>query len=322
MSLPTPTTGAALRLFAAFLAHFHLSEFAFALRFNPQDVSTRSFLLSRPYAAAMTCGVIEFAASSALMPERKASLVRGTFYLGAFMCVFGEWLRKSAMCTAGAAFTHLIQTRRRATHVLVTEGENLVVPLKARGVGTTMHCDHDLTLIDFGSQFTSTTCERTFLLENKGRRAQTLSWVNVTVKEKEAAAKKKLAAKLKKLAAKGGPQGGARNAKKELPQIVPVFTVEPEQVDLKPRTACLFHFRGLSANVGELTERLECLSKVNKEKKDKHCKKERQDEEQDARVRRRQLGARVAAGARGRQPRGRLRHWRLADGGRDTRAAA
>ena len=152
-------------------------------------------------------------------------------------------------------------------HVLVTEGENLVVPLKARGVGTTMHCDHDLTLIDFGSQFTSTTCERTFLLENKGRRAQTLSWVNVTVKEKEAAAKKKLAAKLKKLAAKGGPQGGARNAKKELPQIVPVFTVEPEQVDLKPRTACLFHFRGLSANVGELTERLECLSKVNKEKK-------------------------------------------------------
>jgi protein-S-isoprenylcysteine O-methyltransferase len=38
------------------------------------------------------------------------------------MCVFGEWLRKSAMCTAGAAFTHLIQTRRRATHVLVTEG--------------------------------------------------------------------------------------------------------------------------------------------------------------------------------------------------------
>ena len=122
MSLPTPTTGAALRLFAAFLAHFHLSEFAFALRFTPQDVSTRSFLLSRPYAAAMTCGVIEFAASSALMPERKASLVRGTFYLGAFMCVFGEWLRKSAMCTAGAAFTHLIQTRRRATHVLVTEG--------------------------------------------------------------------------------------------------------------------------------------------------------------------------------------------------------
>ena len=42
-SLPTPTTGVALRLFAAFLAHFHLSEFAFALRFNPQDVSTRCF---------------------------------------------------------------------------------------------------------------------------------------------------------------------------------------------------------------------------------------------------------------------------------------
>lgn len=71
-------------------------------------------------------------------------------------------------------------------HVLVTEGENLVLPLRARGVGTTMHCAEDLSVIDFGHVFTNNVCERSFLLENKGRRVQTLQWINTTAKEREA----------------------------------------------------------------------------------------------------------------------------------------
>ena len=79
-------------------------------------------------------------------------------------------------------------------HVVVTEGENSVVLLKARGVGTTMHCAEDISVLEFGHVFTSTTCERTFLLENKGRRVQSLQWVNATLKEKEAAERKRVRA--------------------------------------------------------------------------------------------------------------------------------
>lgn len=142
-------------------------------------------------------------------------------------------------------------------HVLVTEGENLIVPLKARGVGTTVHCDAEISVLDFGSQFTSTTCERTVMLENKGRRAQTLTWVNVTCRDRDLEAKAAAAKKDK----------GKTGRKTVVPEpSVPIFTVEPESIELKPCTACMFRFKGLSSEVGAVTEVLECIAKVAKDK--------------------------------------------------------
>eukprot|EP00644_Phytophthora_capsici_P002092 jgi/Phyca11/21187/fgenesh1_pg.PHYCAscaffold_84_\ len=55
-------------------------------------------------------------------------------------------------------------------HILITEGDNLVVPLSIRGTGTTMWSPSELRVIDFSHQMTSKECEWSCTLENKGKR--------------------------------------------------------------------------------------------------------------------------------------------------------
>ena len=63
-------------------------------------------------------------------------------------------------------------------HIVVDEGEDTMIPLSAKGMGTTLHCKQDLTNIDLGPQLTNNPFERTIVLENKGRRHQALRWTN------------------------------------------------------------------------------------------------------------------------------------------------
>lgn len=120
--LPEPTPRVALRTFALFLLHFHLSEFILVVRFNPRSAGLRSLCLSRSYCVAMSLGVLEFYVEHAMLGELKERWTASAYGFGVFMCVFGEWLRKSAMITAGTSFTHEVQTSRRAAHVLVRDG--------------------------------------------------------------------------------------------------------------------------------------------------------------------------------------------------------
>ena len=119
-ALPPPDEPVAFRTFCLFLLAFHLSEFALAFHYNPRELGWRSFLLSKPYAVAMGAAALEFHLEWRFFAERKEAAVATTFYAGVVMCLFGDWLRKASICTAGTAFTHLIQTRRRPTHFLVT----------------------------------------------------------------------------------------------------------------------------------------------------------------------------------------------------------
>jgi hydrocephalus-inducing protein len=77
-------------------------------------------------------------------------------------------------------------------HVVVTDGDNLSVTLKAIGTGTTLYCDHDVSTVDFGHVFTTSVCEHTFVMENKGRRVQSIQWINATLKELEAEERRKV----------------------------------------------------------------------------------------------------------------------------------
>ena len=52
-----------------------------------------------------------------------------------------------------------------------------MVPLSAKGIGTTMQCKQDISIIDLGPQLTNNPFERTIVLENKGRRHQALRWI-------------------------------------------------------------------------------------------------------------------------------------------------
>lgn len=148
-------------------------------------------------------------------------------------------------------------------HVVVAEGDNYMIPLSAKGVGTTMYSSQDLSLVDFGPQFTCTTFERKITLENKGRRSQVLKWVNETWQ-------------LQQLA-RGGSISGKEDRKKSVissstpsvaaTDMMPVFAVLPEEIELRPRTAAVFTFRGCAPNKGVVEEKLVCETRVHKEKK-------------------------------------------------------
>ncbi|KAJ0401033.1 hypothetical protein P43SY_009913 [Pythium insidiosum] len=160
-------------------------------------------------------------------------------------------------------------------HILVAEGENLIVPLSVRGTGTTMWSHSELRVIDFGYQMTTRECEWSCTLENKGKRAQLLTWSNRTALRHKMtlidtssanAAKKKKAAAGKQTA---GNSSAPAESLASPDEVAAVFSVFPATIELKPRTACVFVFKGVSARAGVIAEELVCETRVGKEKNTK-----------------------------------------------------
>lgn len=169
-------------------------------------------------------------------------------------------------------------------HILTTEGDNLVIPLAMKGIGTTMWSPSELRLIDFSYQMTNAECEWSCTLENKGKRAQVLTWINRTAVAKlkfidagnSTAAKRtgpgqKSSANTKSSKAGGSNarEGGSGAGGAGNNEVIPVFSVFPASIELKPRTACVFVFKGLSASAGHIQEELVCETRVGKEKNNK-----------------------------------------------------
>jgi hydrocephalus-inducing protein len=184
-------------------------------------------------------------------------------------------------------------------HVIVAEGEGRRVTLSAKGTGTTIWCDDDLSVLQFGTVFSSAPCVRRITVENKGRKQQTIQWVNETNESVKAAAAASKGTKAKAAAAAallakdgttaadattatatddagavitGAAAGDATTAAASStavvikPGLTPVFTVTPVEIELRPRTAVTFTFRGTSAVCGTITETLVCQALVGKEK--------------------------------------------------------
>lgn len=55
-------------------------------------------------------------------------------------------------------------------HFVIKEGVDVDVVLKARGIGSTLFCKEDLTLIPFGIQYTYRKITKEIFVENKGRK--------------------------------------------------------------------------------------------------------------------------------------------------------
>jgi hypothetical protein len=142
-------------------------------------------------------------------------------------------------------------------HIIVEEGDNLMIPLSAIGSGSTMHCAQDLNVIDLGIQLTNTNFEKSFVLENKGRRQQYLRWTNVSVITEN----KKRAAQVKKM----NKEVFAR-LPKHLAPLVANFTIQPEEITLRPRTATTFTIRGNISAVGSYQETFRLESRIGKER--------------------------------------------------------
>ncbi|GMH58813.1 hypothetical protein TrST_g5240 [Triparma strigata] len=140
-------------------------------------------------------------------------------------------------------------------HVIVSEGDNLMVPLSAKGMGTTLWAHEDLSVIDFGSTFTNQQCQKYITIENKGRRPQSLKWINQTIKDRI----------LSQAGKKNKPEDGKKKKKKS-ESLDPVFTINPSEIELPPRTHIRFNLMGFTKHKGLVSERLILETKVLKDK--------------------------------------------------------
>ena len=168
-------------------------------------------------------------------------------------------------------------THKESLNILIHEGASISFPLVAKGTGTTLFCVEDIANVDFGYQFTANQCERRYLVQNRGRRAQVLQWHNKTKIESDEKARADWVHEMKEHKLSGGSKndnqggkGSKKKSKKKAPPepepMVPVFSVEPEEVELKPGTACYFSIYGKSMDVNEYKETLVCETKLAKEK--------------------------------------------------------
>ena len=104
------------------MSFFHCSEYVTTAIFNASTLSLDSFLInhSREYGVAAIASWVEFWIEYYLFPGMKT--FRIISWIGLLLVIFGETLRKVAMFTAGANFTHHVQAIKRPNHTLVTTG--------------------------------------------------------------------------------------------------------------------------------------------------------------------------------------------------------
>lgn len=109
-------------IYAVILSSFHFSEYMLTAVYNPESLSTDSFLLnhSKEYGIAAVASWIEFLIEAYLFPNSKSfSFIN---FIGLLLVVFGELMRKGAMITAKSNFNHIVQADRKRDHILVTHG--------------------------------------------------------------------------------------------------------------------------------------------------------------------------------------------------------
>ncbi|KAI9888899.1 MAG: hypothetical protein M1814_006188 [Vezdaea aestivalis] len=109
------------------LSTFHLLEFQATALYNPFCAEPGAFLLGAngwAYNIAHLSAMSECILTNLLFPSTTPPTARPTSLqiLGLIFMLLGQAFRTTAMAHAGSAFNHIVQTRRRASHKLVTTG--------------------------------------------------------------------------------------------------------------------------------------------------------------------------------------------------------
>ncbi|KAE8727378.1 putative protein-S-isoprenylcysteine O-methyltransferase [Hibiscus syriacus] len=103
------------------VAFFHSSEYILAVAFHGRsNVTLKSLLISKNYLLTMIFSFLEYGVEIVLFPGLKEHWWMSN--TGLALVVIGEIIRKSAIITAGRAFTHLIKVHHEEHHRLVTHG--------------------------------------------------------------------------------------------------------------------------------------------------------------------------------------------------------
>ena len=146
-------------------------------------------------------------------------------------------------CREFALSCHMDDTVRSTNDLIfqIVNAPEQVVALVAFGVGATITASRPLKVVDLGENFSSRIIREEFVLENLGRKAQQLTWTNLSiVPTKE----------------KGGQPGD------EKPPPAPVFAITPDKVLMEPGAVCTFTVRAMSPAAGLCEEVLLCSAQV------------------------------------------------------------
>ncbi|KAF8411994.1 hypothetical protein HHK36_004553 [Tetracentron sinense] len=103
------------------IAFFHSSEYVLAVAIHGKiTVALSSLLISKQYLLAMGCSLLEYMLEIFLFPGLKEFWWISN--IGLALVIIGEIIRKTAILTAGNAFTHIIRIHHEDHHELVTHG--------------------------------------------------------------------------------------------------------------------------------------------------------------------------------------------------------
>ena len=157
-----------------------------------------------------------------------------------------------------------VQKFQDTLHIIINNGLDLEVALRAKGVGSTLYCKDNLNLVDFGTEYTFNNITKEFFLENRGRKQMKIQWVrNMKLERKPAPATAKKTEGGKAGASDKGSNAGADaastlgGAEKEEEQKV-VFTIIPDQIVLNPKMGIMIQIRANSSTIGKITESWLC----------------------------------------------------------------
>lgn len=70
-----------------------------------------------------------------------------------------------------------VQKFQDTLHIIVNNGMDVEVQLKAKGTGSTLATKVPMGTIDFGTEYTHKTVPRQYFLENRGRKPMKIMWV-------------------------------------------------------------------------------------------------------------------------------------------------
>lgn len=149
-----------------------------------------------------------------------------------------------------------VQKFQDTLHIIVNNGVDLEVALRAKGTGSTLFCKDNLNVIDFGTEYTHSQVTKDFFLENRGRKQMKIQWVR-NMKAERKPATKDGAKKDDKASEIASTQGGA--AEKDAPEEAKaVYSIVPDQIVLNPKMGIMVQVRANSTTVGKIVENWLC----------------------------------------------------------------
>lgn len=118
-----------LAIYFCFISLFHFLEYYISARFQYDKVSLDSYVINNglEYHVAHLIALIEFFIEVYFFPDFKSNKKSTRFFwfirqLGFLLTILGQFLRSSAMITAGVSFSHKIATTKLKNHKLVKTG--------------------------------------------------------------------------------------------------------------------------------------------------------------------------------------------------------